>query len=92
MHRPIGDAERWQTVVNLSSYMHAGHLTPEQFEERTQKAFVATSKAELDALMDGLPVDSGPLMLPWRAADIITGIGLTILLAISLVIIFRFGS
>lgn len=51
----IGDPERRQAFDLLADRFANGYLTPQEFEDRTSQAAVATQKAQLDALLADLP-------------------------------------
>lgn len=51
----IGDSEREAAVADLQNHLAAGRLTPEEFNERMDKAFAARTGAELTALFRDLP-------------------------------------
>lgn len=56
----IGDAEREAAVAELQNHLAAGRLTPDEFNERMDKAFEARTSAEIDALFRDLPGRGGP--------------------------------
>jgi hypothetical protein len=49
------DAEREATVAVLTQAVGEGRITMAEFEERSQGAYAATTKRELDGLIDDLP-------------------------------------
>lgn len=51
----IGDAEREEAVNRLGEHYAAGRLTEEEHAERSQQAYEARTKADLDALFADLP-------------------------------------
>jgi len=56
------DADRDRVADSLREHLAAGRLTPEEFNERLDKAFAAKTLGELDDLMADLPaVDFGLL-------------------------------
>jgi len=52
----VADVDREQVSDELREHMLAGRLTPEEFEERVDLAYRATTQADLDALKHDLPV------------------------------------
>lgn len=54
------DAEREQVVRRLSAHMTAGRLTLTELEEHTQRAYTATTRADLDGLTADLPAMPEP--------------------------------
>jgi hypothetical protein len=57
----VADADREQLADELRDHMVAGRLTPEEFEERLEDAYKASTRSELDALTVDLPM--GPASL-----------------------------
>lgn len=55
----IGDSEREAAVSALQDHLAAGRLTPEEFNERMDKAFEARTSHELEALFRDLPGGGG---------------------------------
>ena len=51
----VGNAEREATAAELREHYASGRLTLEELSERLDKAFAATTRADLDALMTDLP-------------------------------------
>lgn len=49
------DQERQATVARLSAAVEAGHLTLDEFSERTASAYAARTSADLAPLVAGLP-------------------------------------
>lgn len=49
------DAERERAAENLRRHHADGRLTTEEFEERTERAYAATTLGELDRLFEDLP-------------------------------------
>ena len=49
------NAEREATVALLQTAVGEGRITMAEFEERAQSVYAATTKRELDELMDDLP-------------------------------------
>jgi hypothetical protein len=52
--------EKDQAVKALIDHYAADNLTVDEFESRIDSAYAATSREELDRLLDGLPVLAGP--------------------------------
>jgi hypothetical protein len=52
----IADTDREQLAGELREHMVAGRLTQEEFEERVGRAYRASTRAELDALREDLPL------------------------------------
>lgn len=53
------DAERELAAESLRLHATAGRLTPEEFEDRVERAYRARSRGELAALLTDLPSDRG---------------------------------
>ena len=51
----IGDAEREAAVAQLQDHLASGRLTPDEFNDRLDRAFAARTAAELRALFRDLP-------------------------------------
>lgn len=51
----IGDAEREAAVARLQNHMADGRLTPDEFNERMDRAFEAKTAAEITTLFSDLP-------------------------------------
>lgn len=49
------DADRDRVATQLREHMAAGRLTPEEFNERLDRALVARTTGDLDALLTDLP-------------------------------------
>ncbi|HUY46815.1 MAG TPA: DUF1707 domain-containing protein [Streptosporangiaceae bacterium] len=49
------DADRDRTAALLREHLAAGRLTPEEFNERLEKAYAAKTLGDLDELMVDLP-------------------------------------
>lgn len=54
-----GDTERDATVQVLRDHCVQGRLTVEEFDERVSRAYVATTRSELDRLVSDLPSPTG---------------------------------
>jgi Domain of unknown function (DUF1707) len=54
------DAERAETVEQLSRHCAAGRLTLEEFEQRVDAALAAQTVEQLHGLLEGLPRDLSP--------------------------------
>jgi Domain of unknown function (DUF1707) len=52
----VADADREQLAAELREHLVAGRLTPDEFEERVERAYRASTRAELDALKSDLPL------------------------------------
>src|ERR1700730_11750058 len=52
----VADADRERLTDELREHMVAGRLTPEEFEDRLEQAYKATTRADLDALRVDLPL------------------------------------
>jgi Domain of unknown function (DUF1707) len=50
------DDDREQVAQELREHMVAGRLRPDEFEERVAKAYEASTRGELEALKDDLPI------------------------------------
>lgn len=59
----VADADREQAVEELREHTVAGRLTSEELEERSESAYRARTRAELDALRADLPVSSASVKL-----------------------------
>ena len=57
----VSDAEREQLAGELREHLLAGRLSQEEFEERLDSAYGATTRAELDALKADLPLSPAAL-------------------------------
>jgi hypothetical protein len=57
------DADREQAVASLGRHAEAGRLTPDELEDRVERAYAARTVAELDALHDDLLAEAH---VPWR--------------------------
>jgi hypothetical protein len=68
----VADADREQVADELREHMVAGRLTQEEFEERLDRAYKASTRAELDALKVDLPISPATLQraLSRRKADL----------------------
>jgi uncharacterized protein DUF1707 len=53
----VSDAERQAVVRRLERALRDGRLTIHEFDERTQAAYGARTRAELDQLTEDLPPD-----------------------------------
>jgi Flp pilus assembly protein TadB len=58
----VSDAERDQAVSRLSEHFQAGRLTMEEFDERSDQALRAKTRADIATLFTDLP--SGPPKAP----------------------------
>jgi hypothetical protein len=57
----VADADREQLADELREHMVAGRLTSDEFEERVDRAYHASTRAELDALKADLPMSPAVL-------------------------------
>jgi hypothetical protein len=62
----VADSDREQLVQELHEHAVAGRLTAEELEERIGGAYRATTRADLDALREDLPVSSTSVALALR--------------------------
>jgi Domain of unknown function (DUF1707) len=53
----VSDVERQAAVRRLERALRDGRLTVFEFDERTQAAYVARTRSELDDLTEDLPPD-----------------------------------
>jgi hypothetical protein len=60
-HELVSDADRDQTIEELRGHLLAGRLSAEEFEDRLGAAHHARTRADLDAVRDGLPSTHRPL-------------------------------
>jgi Domain of unknown function (DUF1707) len=51
----VADADRERAVEELREHLMAGRLTQTEFEERVESAYAATTRADLDRLVEDLP-------------------------------------
>ncbi|MFY9998243.1 MAG: DUF1707 domain-containing protein, partial [Trebonia sp.] len=51
----VGDAEREAAAAELREHYASGRLTLDELNERVDKAFAATTRGDLNALMTDLP-------------------------------------
>jgi hypothetical protein len=63
----VGDAEREATAASLREHYAAGRLSLEEFNDRIDGAFAATTRAELRRLTNDLPYSAPPAPLPIAA-------------------------
>src|ERR1700728_3556164 len=59
----VADADREQAVEELREHTIAGRLTSEELEQRSESAYRARTRAELDVLQADLPVSSTSVKL-----------------------------
>jgi hypothetical protein len=52
----VADADREQVASELREHLVAGRLKPEEFEERVESAYRASTRAELDRVKEDLPM------------------------------------
>ncbi len=52
----VADADREQLAQELREHMLAGRLTSEEFEQRLERVYAATTRGELDAVKVDLPL------------------------------------
>ncbi len=52
----VADADREQLASELREHLLAGRLSSEEFEQRLESAYRASTQAELDALREDLPM------------------------------------
>jgi hypothetical protein len=57
----VADADRERLADELRDHMLAGRLTPDEFEERLDRAYKASTRAELDAVRVDLPMSHAAL-------------------------------
>lgn len=62
----VADEDRERLVEELREHAVAGRLTAEELEERIGGAYQATTRADLDALRDDLPISSRSVALALR--------------------------
>ena len=55
----VSDDEREQTVRSLRDHYSAGRLTSDELEERVERAYHATTRADLYEVMYDLPTERG---------------------------------
>ena len=54
----VADEDRERVSEELREHMMVGRLTQEEFEERLGQAYRASTRADLDALREDLPISS----------------------------------
>jgi hypothetical protein len=59
----VADDDREQLAGELREHMLAGRLTPEEFEERLGRAYGASTRGELDAVKEDLPLSPAGLQV-----------------------------
>jgi hypothetical protein len=59
----VSDADREQVAQELREHMVAGRLTQDELEERTDRAYHAATRGELDAVKGDLPMSAASLQL-----------------------------
>jgi hypothetical protein len=59
----VADADREQLIDELREHAGAGRLTAEELEQRIGEAYMALTRADLDALRSDLPVSSTSVKL-----------------------------
>ncbi len=55
-HQRVADADREQLAGELREHMLAGRLDAEEFEQRLERAYKATTRGDLEALTEDLPL------------------------------------
>src|SRR3954471_6880898 len=65
-----GDADRERALVVLRDATVSGHLTLDEFSERIERAELARTQGELEAVTADLPARSGEAALPARHSAI----------------------
>jgi len=55
-HLRVADADREQVAGELREHLIAGRLKPDEFEERVESAYRASTRAELDRVKEDLPM------------------------------------
>src|SRR5271169_3339319 len=63
----VADADREALADELRDHVVAGTLTAEEFEERVESAYKASTRGELDALKADLPMSPAALQRAQRA-------------------------
>jgi hypothetical protein len=59
----VADRDREELADELREHMVAGRLTAEEFEERLERAYRASTRAELEALREDLPMGLATLQM-----------------------------
>ncbi len=59
----VADADREQVIEELREHAGAGRLTSEELEDRIDKAYAASTRADLDAVRADLPISSTSVKL-----------------------------
>ena len=54
----VADADREQLAQELREHMLAGRLSATEFEERLERAYKASTRGEIEALKEDLPMQS----------------------------------
>ena len=90
------DEDRGRTAAALGEHYAAGRLTLEEFQERLDKAYAATTLGELDRLMSDLPGNDlgrlperrapGPVQVPAGGSVLVRRAALRFWLSISVVV------
>ena len=90
------DEDRGRTAAALGEHYAAGRLTLEEFQERLDKAYAATTLGELDRLMADLPGNdlgrlsvrraTGPVQVPAGGSVLVRRAALRFWLSISVVV------
>jgi hypothetical protein len=65
-----GDADRERALVVLRDATVSGHLTLDEFSDRIERAELARTQGDLEAVMADLPVRAGEAALPARHSAI----------------------
>ena len=54
------DADRERVVEALRAHAAAGRLSPDELEDRVERAYAASTRADLHPLLEDLPADEAP--------------------------------
>jgi hypothetical protein len=86
------DAEREAVVRRLRDHAAEGRLDPDELADRVERAYAATTRAELSVLTRDLPAPApgaSPTPLRRRAADVLRGdVGSFVLVNVLLIVIW----
>src|SRR5947208_1898715 len=63
----VADADREQVAGELREHLVAGRLTPDEFEERVEIAYRASTRGELDSVRADLPMTPAAVAVELRA-------------------------
>lgn len=98
-HLRVGDSERDAATAALSEHYAAGRLTKEEFDERSDAAWSARTRHDLDVLFVDLPgrPAAAPVRrpqrarAPWRAVLLPVAVVLVVLTVITHLPLILFG-